>query len=109
MTKSDLIEVVAKKQPALPAAAVERAINTGFDGITDELRRGGRVEVRGFGSFSIRARRARGGRNPKTGASINVPPKRVPFFVTGVDLGNRVNEGRLKYPMQKGAGDKPSP
>ena len=104
MKRSDIIATVAKKQPALPAAAIERAVNTVFEAIADELGRGGRVEVRSFGSFSVRRRGARRGRNPKTGASIAVPPKRVPFFVTGVDLANRVNEGRLKYPIGQGRG-----
>ena len=104
MKRSDIIATVAKKQPALPAAAVERAANTVFEAIADELGRGGRVEVRGFGSFTVRQRRARMGRNPKTGASIAVPPKRFPFFVAGLDVANRVNDGRLKYPIGQGRG-----
>jgi integration host factor subunit beta len=102
MTKSELIEAIATKHPALPGHGVETAINVVFDAITAELAKDGRVEIRGFGSFSARHRRARQGRNPKTGASIAVPPKRVPFFVTGQELARRVDEGRLKYLSNNG-------
>jgi integration host factor subunit beta len=101
MTKSGLIEKLVTHYKSLPPAGVEKAVNTLFDGMTDELARGGRIEVRGFGSFSVRHRRAKQGRNPKTGATIAVPPKRVPFFTTGVDLAKRVDEGRLKYGAAK--------
>ena len=59
--------------------------------MTDALKDGDRIEIRGFGSFSVRHRRARMGRNPKTGTSIAVPPKRVPFFTVGHDLRKRIN------------------
>ena len=81
MNKSQLIEGMVAKHPALSAHGVETAVNLVFDSITAELVRDGRVEVRGFGSFSVRHRRAKQGRNPKAGASIAVPAKRVPFFV----------------------------
>ena len=105
MNKSELIEGMVAKHPALPAHGVEAAVNLVFDSITAELVRDGRVEVRGFGSFSVRHRRAKQGRNPKTGASIAVPPKRVPFFTAGLDLARRVDEGRLKYPIASEAGE----
>ena len=104
MTKSDLVEAIAKKEPALPAAAVERAVNLVFDSITAALAGGDRVEVRGFGAFSVRTRRARRARNPKTGGPVDVPPKRVPFFVTGKDLAQRVNASRFTYPIGQGRG-----
>lgn len=104
MTKSELIEAIAAKHPTLPAHGLETAINLVFDSITTELAGDGRVEIRGFGSFTVRHRRARQGRNPKTGQSIEVSPKRVPFFVTGLDLARRVDEGRLKCPIVREAG-----
>jgi integration host factor subunit beta len=99
MTKSGLIQVVAAKMPHLSARDVEIVVNTIFDSMTNALKVGDRIEIRGFGSFSVRHRRARQGRNPKTGDSIAVPPKRVPFFTVGHELRNRVNEGRTKYPL----------
>ena len=100
MTKSELIEAIAAKHPTLPAHGVESAVNLVFDAITAELARDGRVEIRGFGSFSARHRQARQGRNPKTGAAIDVPAKRVPFFIAGRELARRVDEGRLTYPAR---------
>ncbi|MEE8408566.1 MAG: HU family DNA-binding protein, partial [Myxococcota bacterium] len=64
-----------------------------------------RIEIRGFGSFSVRHRRARMGRNPKTGDSIAVPPKRVPFFTVGHELKDRVDAGRHKHPITDGKAD----
>ena len=104
MNKSELIEGMVAKHPALPAHGVETAVNLVLDSITAELVRDGRVEIRGFGSFSARHRRARHGRNPKTGQAIDVPPKRVPFFIRGQELARRVDEGRLKYPIAPEAG-----
>ena len=105
MNKSELIEGMVAKHPALPAHGVETAVNLVFDAIVETLAGDGRVEVRGFGSFSVRHRRAKQGRNPKTGASIAVPPKRVPFFIAGLDLARRVDAGRLKYPIIREAGE----
>jgi integration host factor subunit beta len=93
MTKSDLIVAVAKRLEHLPARDVEVAVNTLFDAMTNALVVGDRIEIRGFGSFSARKRRARVGRNPKTGESIQVPAKRVPFFTVGHELRQRVNSG----------------
>ncbi|MBI3180182.1 MAG: integration host factor subunit beta [Deltaproteobacteria bacterium] len=101
MTKSGLIQVVATKMPHLSARDVEIVVNTIFDAMTEALNTGDRVEVRGFGSFSVRHRKARRGRNPKTGDAIAVPPKRVPFFVVGAELKDRINEGRIKHPKIK--------
>jgi len=97
--------LIVNARPQLAANAIELAVNIVFDSIGEELARNGRVEVRGFGSFSIRNRRARQGRNPRTGEPVAVVAKRVPFFTTGVDLANRVNEGRLKYPIANAESD----
>lgn len=99
MTKSGLIQAIAARMPHLSARDVEIVVNTIFDSMTSALQTGDRIEIRGFGSFSVRHRRARMGRNPKTGESIAVPPKRVPFFTVGHDLKERVNDGRLKHPI----------
>jgi integration host factor subunit beta len=96
MTKSGLIEAIAAQMTQLPARDIEVVINTIFDSMTKALVAGDRIEIRGFGSFSVRHRRARTGRNPKTGAAIDVPPKRVPFFTVGHELRQRVNAGAEK-------------
>ena len=96
MTKSGLIEAVAEKLPHLGLRDLEIVVNTMFDSMTSALVHGDRVEIRGFGSFSVRHRRAREGRNPKTGESISVPSKRVPFFTVGNELKRRVNDGAAK-------------
>jgi len=90
MTKADLVEELAKVSN-LTRKDSETIVNTLFDTITEALAKGDKVELRGFGSFRIRQRRARRGRNPKTGTSLNVPPKRVPFFKVGKELRQLVN------------------
>jgi len=90
MTKADLIEEVAK-QSSLTKKESELIVNTVFDNITEALVKGDKVELRGFGSFRIRHRNARKGRNPKTGSSVDVPEKRVPFFKVGKQLRELVN------------------
>ena len=92
MTKSDLIQAISSRLAHLPARDVEIVINTMFESMTAALTAGDRIEIRGFGSFSVRHRRARMGRNPKTGDAIAVPPKRVPFFTVGHELRKRINE-----------------
>ncbi|MEO1483243.1 MAG: integration host factor subunit beta [Myxococcota bacterium] len=99
MTKSELIRAVAEKMPNLPARDLEIVVNTIFDTMTQALRIGDRIEIRGFGSFTVRQRRARTGRNPKTGETIEVPAKRVPFFTVGHELKKRVDDGRERYPL----------
>lgn len=91
MTKSELVQRMASLHPDLHVNDLEKVVNTIFDEITDTLVDGGRVELRGFGAFSVRARAARKGRNPRTGESVSVPAKRVPFFKTGKELRERVN------------------
>lgn len=92
MTKSGLIKAVAKRFRTISARDVEVVVNTLFGAMTEALAQGRRIEVRGFGSFTVRQRRARLGRNPKTGTEISVPGKRVPFFTVGNDLRERVND-----------------
>jgi len=91
MTKSDLILRLAEKYPHLLQRDIERIVNTVFDEITNALARNSRVELRGFGAFSIKQREARQGRNPRTGASVSVGEKFVPFFKTGKQLRDRLN------------------
>jgi integration host factor subunit beta len=92
MTKSELILRLAERNPHLYQRDVERIVATVFDEITAALQRGDRVELRGFGAFSIKARDARVGRNPRTGDAVEVDQKRVPFFKTGKQLRDRLNE-----------------
>lgn len=92
MNKSDLIEAVAQKLSNLAAKDVEVIINTIFDGMTRALSTGGRIEIRGFGSFEVRVRQPRAGRNPKTGSKVQVGLRRVPFFKVGKELRERVNQ-----------------
>ncbi len=91
MTRSDLIQKLAEKNPHLMQKDVERIINTIFDEITTALSRGDRVELRGFGAFSVKRRDARQGRNPRTGETVEVAGKTVPFFKTGKQLRDRLN------------------
>lgn len=93
MTKSDLIELLARKHPHLLARDIERIVNTIFDTITNTLANGGRVELRGFGAFSVKKREARQGRNPRTGETVSVSAKATPFFKTGKLLRDRLNSG----------------
>ena len=92
MTKSELIQRLAEMNPHLYQRDVERIVSTIFDEISVALSRGDRVELRGFGAFSVKARHARVGRNPRTGASVYVARKFVPFFKAGKDLRERLND-----------------
>lgn len=91
MTKSELIEQLAVTNGNLNKREAELIVNTIFDSIGDELVQGGRVEIRGFGSFTIRQRDAREARNPKSGEVVMIPEKKTPFFKTGKELRERVN------------------
>ncbi len=91
MTKSELIEIVSNRQDQITRYEAEVVINSVFQAISDALANGNRVELRGFGSFSIRERRDRMGRNPKTGESVYVPSKLVPHFKPGKELRERVD------------------
>jgi integration host factor subunit beta len=91
MTKSELILRLAERNPHLYQRDVERIVSTIFEEIAAALARGDRVELRGFGAFSIKDRNARVGRNPRTGEAVQVARKSVPFFKTGKDLRDRLN------------------
>lgn len=91
MIRSELLQALAKENPELRAEDVERALDTFFDEIAEQLAQGGRVELRGFGVFSTRHREARKGRNPRTGDAVSVPEKRVPYFKPGKDMRARLN------------------
>ncbi len=93
MTKSELIAALAKKNPNLYLRDLERIVETVLDEITQALVRGDRVELRGFGAFSVKERAARTGRNPRTGESVQVASKRMPFFKTGKELRDHINTG----------------
>jgi integration host factor subunit beta len=95
MTKSDLIDVLCETQK-MPKGRAELLINVIFDSMEASLRRGERIEIRGFGSFEIREYRAYEGRNPRTGVAVEVKPKRLPFFKVGKELKERVNSGARK-------------
>jgi integration host factor subunit beta len=93
MTKSELIQQLAERNPHLYQRDVERIVTAIFDEIATALARGDRVELRGFGAFSVKKREARSGRNPRTGDSVEVEEKHIPFFKTGKQLRERLNEG----------------
>jgi integration host factor subunit beta len=97
MTKADLIAVIAEKLK-FPWARAELLIDQIFDSMIDALKRGEGIEIRGFGSFTIREYKSYEGRNPRTGATVHVRPKRLAFFKVGKELRERVNAGRLRAP-----------
>ncbi|MEG3620057.1 integration host factor subunit beta [Magnetovibrio sp. PR-2] len=93
MTKSELIQKLAEANPHLYLRDVERIVTTIFDEITDALAQGDRVELRGFGAFSVKERGSRTGRNPRTGEAVDVPAKYIPYFKTGKQLREKLNTG----------------
>jgi integration host factor subunit beta len=93
VTKSELIEVVAQ-EANLTKGRAELVINTIFDSMVEALQRGEGIEIRGFGSFTVRQYKSYEGRNPRTGDAVHVAPKRLPFFKVGKDLRLRVNGQR---------------
>mgnify|MGYP000683326026 FL=1 len=92
MTKSELVEIIAAKQTQLSVKDVELAIKTLIDLMSNTLSSGQRIEIRGFGSFSLHYRAPRQGRNPKTGESVELEAKHVPHFKPGKELRDKVNE-----------------
>ena len=92
MIRSELLQALAKDNPELRAEEVEQLVDIFFDEITTRLSEGGRVELRGFGAFSTRQRDARKGRNPRTGAAVDVPSKRVPYFKPGKEMRRVLND-----------------
>ncbi|MTH33193.1 integration host factor subunit beta [Paracoccus limosus] len=91
MIRSELIQKISEENPHLFQRDVERIVNTVFEEIIHAMARGDRVELRGFGAFSVKKRDARQGRNPRTGESVSVDQKHVPFFKTGKLLRERLN------------------
>ena len=92
MIKSELVQRIADRNPHLYLRDVEHIVNAILDEITHALSRGDRVELRGFGAFSVKKRDARVGRNPRTGEKVDVDQKVVPFFKTGKEMRERLNE-----------------
>ncbi len=92
MTKSELIELIAERQPQLSHKDIELAVKTIIEHMSQVLASGDRIEIRGFGSFSLHYREPRQGRNPKTGETVQLPGKYVPHFKPGKELRERVNQ-----------------
>jgi len=93
MTKSDLIDVLCETQK-IPKGRAELLVQVIFESMEHALKRGERIEIRGFGSFELRSYKPYEGRNPRTGVRVSVQPKRLPFFKVGKELKERVNAGR---------------
>ena len=102
MTKSELIQQLAERNPHLYMRDVEKIVDTIFEEITKALANGDRVELRGFGAFSVKERKSRMGRNPRTGESVFVESKRLPFFKTGKALREHLN-GNATGPYRSGS------
>lgn len=94
MIKSELVLRIAEQNPHLYQRDVENIVNAILEEITSALSRGDRVELRGFGAFSVKKREARVGRNPRTGETVDVDAKMIPVFKTGKEMRTRLNEGR---------------
>ena len=92
MTKAQIIERVTQEVPTLTKRQAEIVVNTMFNSVRDSLHKGDKTEIRGFGSFRLRARRMKEGRNPKTGTTVSVPAKKVPFFKAGKELKDLLNK-----------------
>lgn len=103
LTKADLIEEVLKITE-LPRKESETIVETIFESIIESLQKGDKIEIRGFGSFRTRQRRGRVGRNPKTGAKVEVPPKKIPFFKPSKELKDFVNNAEAETPAGAPAG-----
>ena len=91
MIRSELLQALAADNPDLRPEEIEKVVDIFFEEITARLAEGGRVELRGFGTFSTRQREARTGRNPRTGESVSVPAKKVPYFKPGKEMRERLN------------------
>ncbi len=105
MTKSELIENIAENLK-LPAGKAEAIVNCVFDSMVKALERGEGIEIRGFGSFTVREYKSYEGRNPRTGEPVHVAPKRLPFFKVGKDLRERVNS-QVGTPLPEDKSDEP--
>lgn len=91
MIRSELVQMLADDNPGLSIKEIDRIVTIFFDEISERLASGGRVELRGFGAFSTRGRDARTGRNPRTGETVDVDAKRVPYFKPGKEMRQRLN------------------
>ena len=91
MTKSDLVQKLSEQVTTLTKKECEVIVDTVFHHMKDALKRGEKIEIRGFGSFTVSVRRAKEGRNPKTGEKVSIPEKRIPFFKVGKELRELVN------------------
>ncbi|MCK5918143.1 MAG: integration host factor subunit beta [Cocleimonas sp.] len=100
MTKSEIIDILSRKQSHLSSRDVELSVKILLEQMSDTLADGQRIEIRGFGSFSLHYRAARRGRNPKTGEKVDLSPKHVPHFKPGKELRDRVDESKNKCPIQ---------
>ena len=92
INKKDLIEIIAKEQDQLPYRDIELSVKTIIESMVNSLKKGKRIEIRGFGSFSLRYRKPRVGRNPKSGQSVNIEERYVPHFKPGKNLKERVKQ-----------------
>lgn len=101
MTKSEIIELLARKQSHLSHHDIEASIKLVLEQMGDSLATGERIEIRGFGSFSLHYRKARKGRNPKTGENVALESKYVPHFKPGKELKERVDEAKQSYPIKE--------
>jgi integration host factor subunit beta len=106
MTRSELIAGLAEDNPHLTIGDVERIVAALFDEMTSALARNERVELRGFGAFTVKHRNARAGRNPRTGETVDVEQKSVPFFKAGKELRERINKAGPATPTKKNGGVK---
>jgi integration host factor subunit beta len=102
MTKSELIEAVAERTKITKSRA-ELVVNCVFDAMTSALERGEGIEIRGYGSFTVRSYKPYDGRNPRTGNQVSVPSKRLPFFKVGKELKTLVNQGSARIASSNGA------
>ena len=104
MIKSELVQKIAEQNPHLYQRDVENIVNAILDTVADALARGDRVELRGFGAFSVKRRDARTGRNPRTGETVSVSEKVIPVFKTGKEMRLRLNEVVPAPPVRRVAG-----
>jgi integration host factor subunit beta len=104
VTKSQLIETIAERVPHVPRRAVESIVNAIWDTMVDALRDGQRIEIRGFGSFAVKRRRAREARNPKTGQKVTVAERRSLSFTVGKELRDRLNPDGLSATPKERSG-----
>jgi integration host factor subunit beta len=93
MIRSELVQRLAEQNPGLRLSEIEAITDSFFDTIVEQLAKGGRVELRGFGTFTVRSREPREGRNPRTGESVQVSAKHVAHFKAGKDMRDRLNAG----------------